>query len=165
MGDIASWGTFGNLARLYSKMGDYQNAENLLKEVLLILDNSFPNDSKSRISLLSIFGKLYHRWGKNDISLKMYESAIQLSECIYEKNAERNAVLKYNFAKLLIDMDYANFMRIYNLLLEASESFKKNSMIYFQKSCYKLILDLCKKHGENFKAEEFKNKIIKLKDE
>lgn len=164
---IESWRmyTLGNLARLYSKMGEYQNAEELLKKVLSILDDTFSNDSRTRVILQSSLGKLYHRWEKYDISLKMFESAIQLSECIYEKHSNRNAALKYNFAQLLIDIDNADFMRIYTLLKEASESFKKNSMVSQQLLCYESLFNLCKKHGENFKAEEFKNKINKLKEE
>ena len=154
----------GNLARLYSKKGEYQRAENLLNEVRLILDTSFPGDAKSRIILQSVFGKLYHRWGKIDMSLKMFESAIRLSEITYEKHAEKHAVLKYNFAKLLLEIDCKDFMRIYNLLLEAAEAFKKNGMTSRQISCYNLLFDFCKKHGENLKAEEFKNKIDKAKE-
>lgn len=164
---VESWKmyTVGNLARLYSKMGDYQNAENLLNKVLSILDNTFPNDSKSRVILQSTFGKLYHRWKKYDSSLKMFESAMALSKSIYEKHSNVNATLKYNFAQLLIDVDNTDFIQIYTLLLEASESFKKNNMTYQQSLCYKSLFDLCKKHGENFKAEEFENKIKKLKEE
>ncbi len=156
--------TFGNLARLYSKMENYQFAEDSLKEVDLILDNTFPNDFRSRIVLQSTFAKLYHRWKKYDISLRMFESALQLSECMIEKHSKSNAILKYDFAKLLIDINNEDFVRIYNLLTDASESFKKSNFLSHQILCYNLLFDLCIKQGENIKAEEIKNKIKKLEE-
>lgn len=157
--------TWGNLARLFSVKGDYPEAERLFRKVQNILEEFFPYDERSKLTLQSSFAKLYFRWEKYDISLQMYQSANLLADSMNNRYTNSSAIVKFHYAELLMKTEGAEFLNIYQLLKDAADIFKRNKDTEKENWCYELLYDLCKKHGENLKAEEFRERTPKIKEE
>ena len=161
---LAITNTLENIAKLYDKKGDYENALKIFEKILLIREKILGVENPYTAASYNNIGFVYRNIGDYNKALEYYNKALEIQEKVFGLQHPDTATSYNNIGAVYDNIgDYNKALEYYNRALEVREKVLGVQHSYTANS-YNNIGNSYNSLGDYDKAIEYHNKALKIRE-